>query len=416
MTSKYQRPTSAFTGASGLANRTKYQDDAAAVPKRAIASAKMDGDLNYLIDALNQIDEASGARASINERLNVVLNPDGSLKASVTSAMDEFIVHGSPGTLARVSDTSFSLNGGDYRSLYSVNRRVKLIVGGNGLVGDVLNCAYSAGLTTVTVADLVDGSSSAAVISAAPTQVAYGPLTPGSFGNTSRRIDSLKIPASGADYQLVADTTDLVVKRGASVVVRVGSGGLSGLAAGSVAAASLASDVTINLVPVGAVMPFAGSSAPTGWLLCAGQTVSRTTYATLFAAVGTAYGAGDGSTTFALPDLRGRAVFGVDNMGGTTASRVTSGVSGITGTTLGASGGNQAMHQHTHTVTDPGHTHVLTNGLNRGSGTGYYQGGPYGAAYTATESATTGITLANSGTGSSQNMPPAMMLNYIIKV
>ena len=64
--------------------------------------------------------------------------------------------------------------------------------------------------------------------------------------------------------------------------------------------------------PTGAVSAFAGSAAPTGWLLCDGSDVSRTTYSDLFAVVGTTYGAGDGSTTFGLPNLEGRVPVGLD--------------------------------------------------------------------------------------------------------
>ena len=77
---------------------------------------------------------------------------------------------------------------------------------------------------------------------------------------------------------------------------------------------------SVGAVPAGAVMPFAGSTAPAGWLLCFGQAVSRSQYGELFAVLGTSYGVGDGSTTFNLPDLRGRVVAGVDNMGGSAAS------------------------------------------------------------------------------------------------
>ena len=64
--------------------------------------------------------------------------------------------------------------------------------------------------------------------------------------------------------------------------------------------------------PAGVIVPYAGSSAPTGYLVCDGSAVSRTTYADLFTAIGTTYGAGDGSTTFLLPNLKGRAIVGVD--------------------------------------------------------------------------------------------------------
>ena len=69
----------------------------------------------------------------------------------------------------------------------------------------------------------------------------------------------------------------------------------------------------VPVLPTGSVIPFAGKTAPTGWLLCQGQAVSRTTYAQLFSVIGTTFGSGDGSTTFNLPDLRGRVAVGVDS-------------------------------------------------------------------------------------------------------
>lgn len=165
-----------------------------------------------------------------------------------------------------------------------------------------------------------------------------------------------------------------------------------------------AQEITISGVPTGSLTAFAGSAAPTGWLLCYGQAVSRTTYAALFAIISTTYGVGDGSTTFNLPDLRGRAPHGVDNMGGTAANRVTSGGSGITGTTLGAVGGTET---HTLTIAQmPAHTHpsgVFNGGGCIGSG---------GTSSPPTGQITTGST---GGGGAHQNMSPTIMLNYIIK-
>ena len=71
-----------------------------------------------------------------------------------------------------------------------------------------------------------------------------------------------------------------------------------------------ANNKAVPVMPVGCVIPFAGAAAPTGWLLCQGQAVSRTTYAQLFSVIGTTYGSGDGSTTFNLPDMRGRVAVG----------------------------------------------------------------------------------------------------------
>lgn len=67
------------------------------------------------------------------------------------------------------------------------------------------------------------------------------------------------------------------------------------------------------LIPSGVVEYFAGSTAPQGWFECNGQAVSRTTYASLFAAIGTTWGGGDGSSTFNVPDLRGEFIRGWDN-------------------------------------------------------------------------------------------------------
>lgn len=97
-------------------------------------------------------------------------------------------------------------------------------------------------------------------------------------------------------------------------------------------------------VPAGVVLPFAMATPPSGWLKCNGAIVSRTTYAALFAAIGTTYGAGDGSTTFALPDLRGEFVRGFDDSRGIDSGR-------IIGT---AQADELKSHTHTYTLrTDP---------------------------------------------------------------
>lgn len=185
--------------------------------------------------------------------------------------------------------------------------------------------------------------------------------------------------------------------------------------------------------PVGSGLDYWGATAPAGYLFSYGQAVSRTTYAKLFAVLGVLYGAGDGSTTFNLPDKRGRASIAKDDMGGASAGRVTAGVSGVDGTTLGSAGGDQALQQHFHTVTDPGHTHGITDAGHHHQVT-YTTGAatPGGAAYlsatgslsdtstattgiTGTDSATTGITgTANAGAGNAQNLPPGIVCNYII--
>ena len=181
--------------------------------------------------------------------------------------------------------------------------------------------------------------------------------------------------------------------------------------------------VWTGMIPVGTVQSFSGSTAPPGWLFCFGQSLNATSnpqYADLWSVLGTTYG-GSGVTAFSVPDLRGRAPYGKDNMGGSAASRVTNAASGITGTTLGATGGDQNMHQHNHGVNDSGHSHGgRTEAYSQASGwSGVNAVRSATSSYTLDNqyiaTATTGITIQNQGSGSSQNMPPTIILNYIIK-
>jgi microcystin-dependent protein len=129
--------------------------------------------------------------------------------------------------------------------------------------------------------------------------------------------------------------------------------------------ARLAALETSPGTPIGTIRPFAGASVPALHVLCDGRAVSRTTYAALFSALGTAWGSGDGSTTFNVPDLRGRVLVGKDDMGGTAANRVTSAGSGINAAVLGASGGSQFLQAHTHTASSGSsgsHTHTASTG------------------------------------------------------
>ena len=247
-------------------------------------------------------------------------------------------------------------------------------------------------------------------------------------------------------------------------------------------------------IPLGAGLPYFGASAPNSkFVFPFGQAISRVTYASCFALLGTTYGAGDGSTTFNLPDLRGRALFGKDDMGGSVAGRITSGGSGIAGTALGAAGGEQAhtlatseipSHTHANALSDPGHTHGVsgtTSGISAnhahsfswsgttsgesnqhshnatslagGAGSAATPAGSAGGGgntfvtgannqdhtHTYSRSGTTGIedadhfhsfnvTSGSAGSGASvvnaaaggglahNNMPPTIMVNYIVRV
>jgi microcystin-dependent protein len=191
-------------------------------------------------------------------------------------------------------------------------------------------------------------------------------------------------------------------------------------------------EATLGGNPIGSVIMFAGTTAPTGWLLCYGQAISRSTYSGLFAIIGTAYGVGDGTTTFNLPDMRGRFPLGLDNMGGSAANRVTSAVSGVSADTLGATGGDQNAQADTLTatsaavlgVTDNGHSHsISTNTIGNnvpsteitGVPGASSSGGNTNTAYTGIAVSATVTTTVTSGlTGASQNIPPCQTIEFII--
>lgn len=139
---------------------------------------------------------------------------------------------------------------------------------------------------------------------------------------------------------------------------------------------------------VGQVCFFAMQTAPAGFLACSGQAVSRTTYASLFAALGTLYGVGDGSTTFNLPDLRGEFVRGWDGGRGVDTGRV-----------FGSAQTDQNLaHTHTGTADSAGaHTHTV-NGIT--SGSQGFTGGSLSSGSVSTSSAgahTHTLTIASSG-------------------
>lgn len=157
---------------------------------------------------------------------------------------------------------------------------------------------------------------------------------------------------------------------------------------------------TTAWLPAGTIIMFGGSTAPTGWLICDGSAVSRTTYANLFSVIGTTFGTGDGSTTFNLPDFRRRVAVGA---GGTGTS--------VLANTVGSRGGEE---QHTLTIAEmPSHNHSVSSNIATFGGVGasnvYGGDWDYSTAYTS-------IRIGNTGGGGSHNIiQPSLIVNHIIK-
>jgi microcystin-dependent protein len=190
-----------------------------------------------------------------------------------------------------------------------------------------------------------------------------------------------------------------------------------------------------SILPAGMLIQYAGSVPPEGWLICDGRAVSRSEYSKLFAAIGSMYGAGDGSTTFNLPDMRGRMPLGADNMGGLAAGRV----SMPEGSVIGASAGEE---KHVLSANEmPQHNHTFN--MHHANSFGRYVdivaagGTPILAVYSRTIGGTgtasqyncvrdsmdpefykplSNSAIANSGNGDAHNnMPPFVTMNFIIK-
>jgi microcystin-dependent protein len=245
------------------------------------------------------------------------------------------------------------------------------------------------------------------------------PVTNGGTGLTSAPTSGqLLIGNSGGGY------TQATLTAGAGVSITNGSGAIT--------------IAVPTILEPGIVVPYAGTTAPTGWLICDGAAINRSIYGALFAIVGTTYGAGDGSTTFNLPNLVNRFSVGAGGTyalgatggatSGTTSSAGSHNHTGLTGSTTLTTAQIPA-HNHPATVSDPGHVHIL-GGSNLGSGSTGYSGAPGGA--NPTNSAVTGISVSTSNTGGGGShdhtistdgththtvatVPPYIALNYIIK-
>lgn len=164
-------------------------------------------------------------------------------------------------------------------------------------------------------------------------------------------------------------------------------------------------------VPTGVIIPFAAAAAPAGWLLCDGSAVSRTTYSTLHAllkdvgGVGVyAYGSGDGSTTFNLPDFRGRTPVGKGTHTEVDALAESDGLAVGTRTP-----------KHNSAVNDPGHSHAYARDVQSltPGGTAFTTNNPVTHDY-ATDSSLTGITVGPGGTRP-VDLVPFLVVNFVIK-
>lgn len=307
MSTRFNRPNADYDGAVALTNRDKYQQDSATSPKVAIDSSHVDGDINYVVDALNSLDDDVNAVVAGGV-------PDSSIDN------------------AKLRDSA----------AYSVIGRA------SGTAGEVAD-----------ITALTDNT----VLKRDGTSLTFG------------KVSTDEIENSAITNDQIANST--------------------------IEASKLNFSVTPS--PSGIVSPFAGATAPSGWLICDGTAVSRNAYPDLYAVVGDTYGAGNGTTTFNLPDLRGRSVFGVD----TTNENLTSG-------DLAASGGVETTSTDEHSLTVdqiPAHSHTIPARVGTDSDGKSGVSGLQQTGSSVTED-------TGGGLGHSHDfntMSPYLILNYIIK-
>lgn len=265
---------------------------------------------------------------------------------------------------------------------------------------------------------IVDTDGNVGIGTATPANaldLAGGAIQLSTTGGTARTV----ISADATDSIFAAsDARNFTVKTNAATRLTVNA-----TAATSTVPVVLPSDPTTALQaatkqyvdaagPSGAIMAFAGSTAPSGWLKCEGQAISRTTYATLYAAIGTTWGTGDGSTTFNVPDLRGMFLRG-------TGTNATGSSSGAAGPSVGAYAADTYLN---HTHTDSGHTHNATGSgayfAQIGAGSSTWQNIQPQASTPIYQQATTASGTANiqtSTTGGTETKPKNYGVLYIIK-
>jgi microcystin-dependent protein len=258
------------------------------------------------------------------------------------------------------------------------------------------NLTLSGNLTVNGNTTIGDTSGDTLTVNATSTFV--GPVTVPDASFTNAKLANMATQTiKGRTTAGTGEPEDLTATQATAILDPVtgdsGSGGVKGLvpapAAGDAAAARYlsAAGTWSAAVPVGSITMHGANAAPAGWLECDGAQVSRTTYAGLFAAIGTVFGIGDGSTTFNVPDLRGEFVRGWDNGRSIDPARA-----------FGSAQGDE-FKSHTHSVTPPAANDDSSSGLTTTGTGGAETITPYNTA----------------ATGGSETRPRNIALMFIIK-
>jgi microcystin-dependent protein len=268
-----------------------------------------------------------------------------------------------------------------------------------------------------------------------------GVITTGQTFASGDQVTATKLNdiANNCTFTSAADTTDNSTLTLGSSKLKVKDAGITStqlatdsvitakIQDGAVTAAKLDAGAVSVLMPTGSIMAYAGAAAPTGYLLCDGAAIARQAGGSdtaLFELIGTTYGSGDGSTTYNIPDLRGRVIAGQDDMGGASANRLTGLTGGVDGDVLGGTGGEEGqtlttsqLASHSHFGANYGGTgtaylnaanqKIMANGNDGGSASYHF--------FRTTDTPNTATTSDSGGGTAHNNVQPTIILNYIIK-
>lgn len=366
-------------------------------------------DLSVTLASLDEISKevvtARGSKAALDTRLSIALNADGTLKAHAISHAD----------LSDMPDNTTGLVA-DHDSRYSIGADGGIGATHNkALLASQADNAKGAGLVgNFSVDDTVDQTTAAGAATTVYARLCQFAAAINDIVGAANWYDA--IPASltamwakfhaatGHAHTGAADDAPQILASGiaddAVTTVKILDQNVTGAKVADATLAPSKFTAAVYLVPTGAISMFGGLVAPSGYLLCAGQAVDRATYNDLFTIISTTYGVGDGSTTFNVPNLKGRVALGYGDASAETPA--------LTDRNLNDKGGEETHQLTADESALPAHTHtgygILATGADWGN-----------AGVKAPTPTNTGSTTQALAVSAHENMPPYTVVNFIIK-
>jgi microcystin-dependent protein len=434
--------TAGTNGTNGATGATGATGPTGSTPTNYVAS------FNGATGAVTGVSSFNGATGTVTG-VSSVNGSTGAVTGIATTAATVASFNGATGAVTGVSSVNGST--GTITGLATTAASVASVNGATGAITGIAttagNLSQFASTTSAQLATLLSDETGTG-----PSVFATGPAFGGTPTTPTAAVDTNTTQIATTAFVLAQSASATPVAIASSAVVGTSTRYARGDHTHSGVTSVNGSAGAVTAPPSGAILQYAGTAAPTGYLLCDGSAVSRSTYATLFGITSTTYGTGDGSTTFNLPDLRTRVPVGKNATGTFATLGGTGGVETVTLTTAqipshthttpalsGAFTSGGASVDHTHTGTTDAATWTVGiiaaagsslsrftggstgTGLNTSSASGSHQhsftsnGASVDHNHTTTVSFSAGTSGSNGSDGSHTNLQPYIVLNYIIK-